>query len=153
MWPQKSYGTWYPGDCRRESHPFLWTPSNTLNMTPCSNWVHRHQQHHGQPPLACSPQKLRGRILLGWRSLRHSPCVITKWRGFSFTAGEKCLLWLLIKTCEAAWVQSNFFQLFRKLVAMLSSLFELWVWSISLSLWWQLYIRPVTYSYKPRNWD
>lgn len=83
-------------------------PSST-NMTQCSNWVHRHQQHRGQPLLARSPQTLHGRIPPGWRSLRHSPHVITEWRGFSFTAGEKCLLWLLIKTCEATWVQSNFF--------------------------------------------
>lgn len=84
-------------------------PQTCKNMAQCSNWVHCHQRHHGQPPLASSPQTLCGRIPTGWRWLRHPSHVITAWRVFSFAAGEKCLLWLLIKTCEATWVSSNFF--------------------------------------------
>ena len=44
-------------------------------------------------------------------------------------------------------VKYLFFQLFKKLVTMLSSLFQLWVWSISPYLWWQVYNCAVTYSY------
>lgn len=131
-------------------------PQTCKNMAQCSNWVHCHQRHHGQPPLAYSPQTqtLCGRIPTGWRWLRHPSHVITAWRVFSFAAGEKCLLWLLIKTCEATWVSSNFFfQLFKNLVTMLSSLFELWVWSISPYPWWQFSIWAVTASYQPPNWN
>lgn len=127
-------------------------PSST-NMTQCSNWVHRHQQHHGQPLLARSPQTLHGRIPPGWWSLRHCPCVITEWRGFSFTASEKCLLWLLIKTCEATWVQSNFFSTLQETGG--NAKFTVRALGVKYSPypWWQLYIRSVTYSYKPHNWD
>lgn len=109
MWPRQSDGTLCPGEGRCESFSLFWTPSNMLNMTQCSNWVHWHQRHHGQPRLAYNAQKLCGRIPTGWRRLRHPSHVITAWRVFSFAAGEKCLLWLLIKTCETTWVPGNFF--------------------------------------------
>lgn len=47
--------------------------------------------------------KLNGRIPAGGQRLRNPPHVITMLKGFSFTAAEKCLLWLLIKTCETTW--------------------------------------------------
>lgn len=62
------------------------------------------RQNVGILLIPLNPWKLNGRIPVGSLGLRHSPHVITMWKGFSFTAGEKSLLWLLIKTCETTWV-------------------------------------------------